>query len=90
MWVAISSPLAMTRARVRSLTSPTRATPAAISRSSARWRSTSSPSGTAEVCGQTPVALLDGAQLLLLGLADGRIQQPLEAIGDAGDAPSAR
>ena len=35
-WVAMSSPLAMTRARVRSLTSRTSATPAAISRSSAK------------------------------------------------------
>ena len=82
--VAMSSPLAMTRARVRSLTSRTSATPAAISRSSAKWRSTSSPSAmlsSAASCRWRSSM----AQLLFLRLADGGIEQPLQAVGDAGD-----
>src|SRR5487761_1808052 len=43
--LARSSPLDMTRARVRSLTSPMSAMPAAICRSSPSWRSQSGPSG---------------------------------------------
>ena len=44
----------------------------------------------AELRGEPAMALLDGAQLLLLRLSDGGIQQPLEPVGDARRGPSAR
>ena len=38
-----------------------------------------------ELARELPVALLDGAQLLLVRLADRRIEHALEAIGDAAE-----
>ena len=43
------------------------------------------PQGDAQLRRQAPVAVLDGAQLLLLRLTDGGIQESLEAVGDAGN-----
>ncbi len=43
------------------------------------------PERHAELGGECAVALLDGAQLLLLRIADGGIEQSLEPVGDAGD-----
>src|ERR1700733_14983924 len=41
------------------------------------------PGSHAELGGEVPVALLDGAQLLLLRLALRRVQQPFQPVGDA-------
>ncbi len=42
------------------------------------------PEGDAQLTRETAVALLDGAQLLLLRLSRGGIKQSLEPVGDAG------
>ena len=81
----MSSPVAITRARVRSLTSPHEGDPGGDLAQLRQVPLDILPERDAEVCGQAPVALLDGAQLLVLGLADRGVQQPLESVGDAGD-----
>ena len=80
----MSSPVAITRARVRSLTSPTSATPAAICRSSCRCFSTS-PIGDAQLGGEPVMPLFDGAQLFVVGSDERGVEQPFESIGDASD-----
>ena len=74
----------MTRARVRSLTSPTSDDAGGDLAQLREMALELLPGSHAELGGEAPVALLDGPQLLLLRLPDGRIEQPLQPIGDAG------
>ena len=81
--VAINSPCAITRARRRSLTSPTSAMPAAIWRRRLNCSSRSGVGDDAEIAREIAMALLDLFHDGLPFAAERERQQLLEPVGDA-------